>query len=122
MDDIGENMEDKIKKVEYKICDFETVGDEKRRIIVEKIKEIIGVLDAKIDEENKSLIYIVDANSGDYEIFSSVMHLLEDEGVDLAFEDEKIVPEEVNEIETETEEVFADEKEESEKKEKNTKR
>ena len=118
MGDIGENMEDKIKKVEYKICDFETVGDEKRRIIVEKIKEIIGVLDAKIDEENKSLIYIVDANSGDYEIFSSVMHLLEDEGVDLVFEDEKIVPEEVNEIEPETEEVFADEKEESEKKEK----
>lgn len=118
MGDIGENMEDKIKKIEYKICDFETVGDEKRRIIVEKIKEIIGVLDAKIDEENKSLIYIVDANSGDYEIFSSVMHLLEDEGVDLAFEDEKIVPEEVNEIESETEEVFADEKEESEKKEK----
>ena len=41
MGDIGENMEDKIKKVEYKICDFETVGDEKRRIIVDKYLGVV---------------------------------------------------------------------------------
>lgn len=118
MGDIGENMNDKIKTVEYKICDFDNIDDEKRHSVIEKIKEIGGVLDAKIDEEKKLLIYIVDASSGDYEIFSSVMKILEDEGVDLAFEDEKIVGEQTNEEESESEADAEEEKEESEKKEK----
>ena len=119
MGDIGGNMDDKIKTVEYKICDFDNIGKDKLRDIVEKIKEIGGVLDAKIDEGNKSIVYIVDVNSSDYEIFSSVMQLLEEESIDLAFEDEKIVSKEVDEEEFEyIDEDLSEAKEESEKKEK----
>ena len=48
-------MDDKIKIIEYKVEDFDGISEEKLEEIIEKIKLVNGVLDAKFDIENKSL-------------------------------------------------------------------
>ena len=78
-------MDDKIKIIEYKVEDFDGISEEKLEEIIEKIKLVNGVLDAKFDFENKSLRYGIGDKTSDYDVFSAICGIFEEENVEFDF-------------------------------------
>ena len=78
-------MDDKIKIIEYKVEDFDGISEEKLEEIIEKIKLVNGVLDAKFDIENKSLRYGIGDKTSDYDVFSAICGIFEEENIEFDF-------------------------------------
>ena len=66
-------MANEVKTIRYKIKQYDSIEKNVLNSALEKIKSIGGILDAKFDDEDGSLVYIIADNVGDYEIFSSLM-------------------------------------------------
>lgn len=110
-------MDDKIKIIEYKVEDFDGISEEKLEEIIEKVKLVNGVLDAKFDIENKSLRYGIGDKTSDYDVFSAICGIFEEENIDFDFggdEEVKDTAEEAGQTEPE-EETEEDKKAEKEK-------
>ncbi len=78
-------MDDKIKIIEYKVEDFDGISEEKLEEVIEKIKHVNGVLDAKFDIENKSLRYGIGDKTSDYDVFSAICGIFEEENIEFDF-------------------------------------
>ena len=110
-------MDDKIKIIEYKVEDFDGISEEKLEEIIEKVKLVNGVLDAKFDIENKSLRYGIGDKTSDYDVFSAICGIFEEENIEFDFggdEEVKDTAEEAGQTEQE-EETKEDKKAEKEK-------
>lgn len=81
-------MANEVKTIRYKIKQYESVKKNILNDALEKIKNIGGILDAKFDDEDGSLVYIISDNIGDYEIFSSLMSVLDNADINLVFDEE----------------------------------
>lgn len=81
-------MANEVKTIRYKIKQYESVKKNVLNDALEKIKNIGGILDAKFDDEDGSLVYIISDNIGDYEIFSSLMSVLDNADINLVFDEE----------------------------------
>lgn len=81
-------MANEVKTIRYKIKQYESIEKSVLNDALEKIKNISGILDAKFDDEDSSLVYIIPESVGDYEIFSSLMAVLDEANIDLVFNEE----------------------------------
>ncbi len=81
-------MANEVKTIRYKIKQYDSIEKTVLNDALEKIKNIGGILDAKFDDEDESLVYIIPDSVGDYEIFSSLMSVLDDANIDLVFDEE----------------------------------
>ena len=81
-------MANEVKTIRYKIKQYESIEKSVLNDALEKIKNISGILDAKFDDEDSSLVYIIPESVGDYEIFSSLMAVLDEANIDLVFDEE----------------------------------
>ena len=116
------NMDDKIKNVEIKIKDYALIDKAALNDALNEISAIDGVLDCKFDDESESIKYLISSLSSDYDIFSSLMSICENHGIDLVFDnDEEVVGEHNQNVEAEEpdgdafEEEDADDDEEQKK-------
>ena len=78
-------MDDKIKIIEYKVENFDEISEEKLEETIEKVKLVNGVLDAKFDNENKSLRYGIGDKTSDYDVFSTICGIFEEENIEFDF-------------------------------------
>lgn len=115
-------MDDKIKNVEIKIKDYALIDKAALNDALNEISAIDGVLDCKFDDESESIKYLISSLSSDYDIFSSLMSICENHGIDLVFDnDEEVVGEHNQNVEAEEpdgdafEEEDADDDEEQKK-------
>lgn len=90
-------MDDKVKVTEYKVKDYENLDAAKKENVLNEVKDISGVFDAKFDDETSSIKYLTDKSCGDYEIFCDLLKILDNNGIDLIF-DEEINDEEVSDV------------------------
>lgn len=111
-------MDDKIKIIEYKVEDFDGISEEKLEEIIEKVKLVNGVLDAKFDIENKSLRYGIGDKTSDYDVFSAICGIFEEENIDFDFGGDEEVKDTAEEAgQTEPEEETEEDKKTEKKKE-----
>ena len=107
------NMDDKIKNVEIKIRDYASIDKTVLSDALNEISAIDGVLDCKFDDESESIKYLISSLSSDYDIFSALMAICENHGIDLVFDnDDEVVIEHNQIVETDEEpdvEVFEEE-------------
>ena len=97
-------MDDKIKNVEIKIRDYASIDKTVLNDALNEISAIDGVLDCKFDDESESIKYLISSLSSDYDIFSALMAICENHGIDLAFDnDDEVVVEHNQNVETDEE-------------------
>ena len=106
-------MANEVKTIRYKIKQYDSIEKNVLNSALEKIKSIGGILDAKFDDEDGSLVYIIADNVGDYEIFSSLMAVLDDAKIDLVFDEE--LKQEDHEVDAEAAEETDNEEEDEDK-------
>ena len=92
-------MANEVKTIRYKIKQYDSLDKSVLNDALEKIKNIGGILDAKFDDEDGALVYIIPESVGDYEIFSSLMEVLDEANIDLIFDEE--IKREEHEVEEE---------------------
>ena len=94
-------MDDKIKNVEIKIKDYASIDKSVLDEALSEISAIDGVLDCKFDNESESIKYLISSLSSDYDVFSALMTICENHGIDLIFDDDdEVVGERNSELET----------------------
>ena len=94
-------MDDKIKNVEIKIKDYASIDKSVLDEALSEISAIDGVLDCKFDDESESIKYLISSLSSDYDVFSALMAICENHGIDLIFDDDdEVVGERNSELET----------------------
>ncbi len=84
-------MDDKIKTIEYRIKDYALKDKAVLNEALSEISAIDGVLDCKFDDESESIKYLISSLSSDYDIFSALMSICENHGIELVFEDDEEV-------------------------------
>ena len=93
-------MDDKIKNVEIKIKDYSSIDKSVLDEALSEISAIDGVLDCKFDDESESIKYLISSLSSDYDVFSALMAICENHGIDLIFDDDdEVVGERNRELE-----------------------
>lgn len=108
-------MDDKIKIIEYKVENFDEISEEKLAEVIEKVKLVNGVLDAKFDSENKSLRYGIGDKTSDYDVFSAICSIFEEENVQFDFGGEEEIKDSDEEQSEQEEETKEDKKAEKKK-------
>ena len=113
-----------VREYSYKISGLNAVEDSIIEQIVKEFESVSGVVGVNVKKQDDLIEYVLDQWSSDYDAFSKLSELCENYGLELLFEDDEIIENEVQTEEagqSEEKDIEDDEKEPVEIKHKLTK-
>ena len=86
-----------VREYSYKIKGLSTADDSKIEQISEQIKNINGVIAFNVNKNDEIVDYALDQWSSDYDAFSKLTEICEENGLELVFDEDEVIDNEIDE-------------------------